>query len=345
MGNGFDAVTSGGNANDCQGHGTHVAGTVGGSTYGVAKAVTIHPVRVLGCNGTGSNSGVIAGMDWVAQNHVKPAVANMSLGGGASQATDDAVTRMHNAGVTVVVAAGNNGGDACQNLACACARGHYCRFHQQQRWTFDLQLQALPTGASCLDLFAPGSSITVGLAFPAALSTNTISGTSMAIAARGRRGRAVPRQQPVGDPGAGDPGDHRRDDAEQGHGSQDGLAEPPAVLPVRQHPSATAGRDGRAQRQPAVGVDRQLVVDVHRRPSQPARPGWSSTSPAVPAMPTCTSVPVRRRPPPAYTCRPYLSGNTETCTIDNPTAGTTYYIGVHAYSSFSGVNMKATRTP
>src|SRR5262249_12982715 len=83
---GFDAVTSGGRAADCNGHGTHVAGTVGGSTYGVAKQVRLVAVRVLGCNGSGTTAGVIAGIDWVTGNHQagQPAVANMSLGGGAS---------------------------------------------------------------------------------------------------------------------------------------------------------------------------------------------------------------------------------------------------------------------
>src|SRR4026207_299768 len=72
----------------CSGRGTHVAGTTGGTTYGVAKQVTLHAVRVLDCNGSGSNTGVIAGVDWVTQNHASPAVANMSLGGGASSALD-----------------------------------------------------------------------------------------------------------------------------------------------------------------------------------------------------------------------------------------------------------------
>src|SRR5690625_7747850 len=107
MGNGYSAINDGRGYTDCNGHGTHVAGTVAGSTYGVAKGATVHGVRVLGCDGYGSNSGIIAGMDWVAQNAQFPAVANMSLGGGASQATDNAVTRMRNAGITVVVAAGN----------------------------------------------------------------------------------------------------------------------------------------------------------------------------------------------------------------------------------------------
>src|SRR5215211_325371 len=106
---GYDAVTAGGSANDCNGHGTHVAGTVGGSTYGVAKAVGLVAVRVLGCNGSGATSGVIAGIDWVTANHQAgaPAVANMSLGGGASTALDSAVSRSISDGVTYAVAAGN----------------------------------------------------------------------------------------------------------------------------------------------------------------------------------------------------------------------------------------------
>ncbi|HEY8184091.1 MAG TPA: S8 family peptidase, partial [Thermoanaerobaculia bacterium] len=110
---GFDAVGDGQNGQDCNGHGTHVSGTVGGATYGVAKGVTLVAVRVLNCSGSGTNSGVIAGVNWVAQNRIIPAVANMSLGGGASQALDDAVTGAVNAGVTFCVAAGNSNVDAC----------------------------------------------------------------------------------------------------------------------------------------------------------------------------------------------------------------------------------------
>src|SRR5262249_47274378 len=111
---GFDSV-DGGTADDCNGHGTHVSGTVGGTTYGVAKQVNLVAVRVLDCGGSGSYSGVIAGIDWVTQNHQAgaPAVANMSLGGGASQAVDDAVTRSVADGVTYAIAAGNSADDAC----------------------------------------------------------------------------------------------------------------------------------------------------------------------------------------------------------------------------------------
>jgi subtilisin family serine protease len=174
MSNGYDAVTSGGNANDCNGHGTHVAGTVGGTTYGVAKGVTLHPVRVLNCSGSGTNAGVIAGMDWVANNHVKPAVANMSLGGGASTATDDAVNRMHNAGVTVVVAAGNSNTNACNSSPARAANA----ITVGSTTSSDAR-SSFSNYGTCVDVFAPGSSITSAW-YTSTTATNTISGTSMA---------------------------------------------------------------------------------------------------------------------------------------------------------------------
>src|SRR5204863_6263811 len=111
---GYDAV-DGGPADDCNGHGTHVAGSVGGATFGVARAVHLVAVRVLDCKGSGTTAGVIAGIDWVTRDHRPgtPAVANMSLGGAASPALDRAVRRSIADGVTYAVAAGNDGGDAC----------------------------------------------------------------------------------------------------------------------------------------------------------------------------------------------------------------------------------------
>ncbi len=91
IGTAYDAVTSGGAADDCYGHGTHVAGIVGGSTYGVAKGVTLHAVRVLGCSGSGTTADVVEGLEWVANNFVAPAVVNMSLGGGTNTTLDNAV--------------------------------------------------------------------------------------------------------------------------------------------------------------------------------------------------------------------------------------------------------------
>ena len=174
IGNGYTAISDGRGVTDCNGHGTHVAGTVGGSTYGVAKGVTLHPVRVLGCTGSGSNSGVIAGMDWVAQNRTLPAVANMSLGGGFSQATNDAVQRMVNAGVTVVVAAGNDNANACNYSPASAASA----VTVGSTTSSDARSSFSNYGA-CLDIFAPGSSITSAW-YTSTTATNTISGTSMA---------------------------------------------------------------------------------------------------------------------------------------------------------------------
>jgi subtilisin family serine protease len=170
--NNFDAF--GGNGQDCNGHGTHVAGTVGGSTYGVAKGVQLRGVRVLNCSGSGTNSGVIAGVDWVRVNHIKPAVANMSLGGGISSALDTAVNNLHNAGVTIVVAAGNSNTNACNSSPARAANA----ITVGSTTSTDAR-SSFSNFGSCVDIFAPGSSITSAWS-TSNTAINTISGTSMA---------------------------------------------------------------------------------------------------------------------------------------------------------------------
>jgi subtilisin family serine protease len=169
----FDAF--GGSGADCHGHGTHVSGTVGGSTYGVAKSALLRGVRVLDCTGNGSTSGVIAGVDWVTANHINPAVANMSLGGGVSSALDTAVNNLHNANVTIAVAAGNdNGANACNSSPARAANA----ITTGSTTSTDARSSFSNIG-TCVDLFAPGSSI-LSSWFTSNTATATLSGTSMA---------------------------------------------------------------------------------------------------------------------------------------------------------------------
>ena len=170
---GFSSISGG--TSDCNGHGTHVAGTIGAATFGVAKSVSLVPVRVLDCNGSGTVSGVIAGIDWVSSQATGGLrVANMSLGGVASNAIDTAVNSLINRGVTVVVAAGNNSADACSysparvpaaiTVAASTSSDGFASYSNR---------------GSCIDIVAPGTSIQSAW-HTSTTATNTISGTSMA---------------------------------------------------------------------------------------------------------------------------------------------------------------------
>ena len=166
----YDAL--GGTGADCNGHGTHVAGTIGSTTYGVAKNVQLRGLRVLDCNGSGATSGIIAAVDWVRLNRTNPAVANLSLGGGLSSSLNTAVTNLANSGVFVAVAAGNSNADAC-NYSPASAAAVFTTASSEST---DAKRSSSNWG-SCVDGYAPGGSITstwIGG------GTNTISGSSMA---------------------------------------------------------------------------------------------------------------------------------------------------------------------
>lgn len=168
----YDAFGSGGTGEDCHGHGTHVAGTVGGTTYGLAKGASLHGVRVLSCAGVGLTSQIIAGIDWVRQNAIKPAVANMSLGGGLSTALNDATTNLWNSGVFVAVAAGNDNLDAC-TASPASATGAFTAASSTKT---DAK-SSFSNWGSCVEAYAPGSAIVSDFL---AGTTMSLSGTSMA---------------------------------------------------------------------------------------------------------------------------------------------------------------------
>lgn len=169
----YDVVGDGQNGNDCHGHGTHVAGTVGSLTYGVAKNVRLYSVRVMDCRGSGSISGLVAAIDWVTANHVRPAVANMSLSSSASPSVNAAVANSVAAGVIHAVAAGNYSADACNyspsGASDAITVGSTTSTDGRSSFS---------NFGTCVDIFAPGSSIT-STTIASDTSAGTMSGTSM----------------------------------------------------------------------------------------------------------------------------------------------------------------------
>jgi subtilisin family serine protease len=171
---GYDFVDDDANADDCNGHGTHVAGTIGGATYGVAADLKLVGVRVLDCKGKGSFSTIIKGIDWVTARATRPAVANMSLGGNTSKTLNDAVDRSIAKGITYVVAAGNDNRDACRQspASAAAAITVGATDNTDTRGSFS-------NFGSCLDIFAPGVRIT-SASQTSNTTSKTMSGTSMA---------------------------------------------------------------------------------------------------------------------------------------------------------------------
>ncbi len=174
LGNGTDAVNDGQNGNDCDGHGTHVAGTIAGTKYGVAKNATLHNVRVLGCDGSSTGSSILTGMDWVSANRIQPAVVNMSLGGGYSSTFNTVIGNAVNQGITYVVSAGNDNNDACDKSPASAPEAITVG-----STTVADNRSSFSNYGVCVDIFAPGSQI-LSSWNTSDTATQFLQGTSMA---------------------------------------------------------------------------------------------------------------------------------------------------------------------
>ncbi len=323
---------------DCLGHGTHVAGTVGGTAYGVAKGVTLHAVRVLSCSDSAAYSDQVAGIDWVIANHVKPAVANMSLGNGSSTAVDDALTRLVNAGVTVVVAAGNNTGNACNytpaRVPSVITVGSVDKT--------DTKASDSNTG-TCLDIWGPGVSI-VSANNTGTSGSRVMSGTSMAsphvagIAALylANNPTATPSQVLTA----------LKNNATQNKVINAGTGSPNllvhSLFGTTPPPSGNVLTSGVAVSLPAVATGSTSATYTISVPAGKTSVVFNTSGGSgdgdlyvkLGSAPTTSS----------YGCRKDGPTNTETCTFNSPTAGT-YYVNVYAYAGFSGLSLKATISP
>ncbi|MDY7224996.1 S8 family peptidase [Hyalangium rubrum] len=323
----FTSITDGLGAEDCNGHGTHVAGTVGGGTYGVAKSVRLHAVRVLGCSGSGSWSGVIAGVDWVTANHVKPAVANMSLGGGATQAVDDAVRNSIAAGVTYAIAAGNGyASDACLSSPARVAEALTVGSTDSS----DTRSNFSNIG-SCMDIYAPGRDI-VSAWSTADDATNTISGTSMAsphVAGVAALYLSVHTTATPAEVGAA-----IINNSTSGVVGDAGLNSPNKLLysgfvgsQLTNGFFATDSAPTGNVKYFAVNVPAGMnTLDFHLEGGT----GDADMYVKFGGLPTTT----------VFDCRPYLGGNNERCTFNSPASGT-WYIMLRGWSAYADTNLRA----
>ncbi|TMP44363.1 alkaline serine protease [Pseudoalteromonas citrea] len=333
---GYDFIDNDNNATDCNGHGTHVAGTVGGNSYGVAKNVNVVGVRVLGCNGSGSNSGVIAGINWVKNNASGPSVANMSLGGGASQATDDAVNNAVASGISFVVAAGNDNRSACNYSPARAANAITVG-----STTSSDGRSSFSNYGNCLDIYAPGSSIKSAW-YNSNSATNTISGTSMASPHVAGAVALYLDQNPSLSPSQIDSllsqrsSKNKVSDAKSGSPNEL-LYTLGTVQPPPPPPPVTELNNGQAiSASGANGSETMYKISVPAGSTSLAIDLSGGTGDAdlyvqVGQQPTLNS----------YNCRPYKTGNTESCSFANPAAGD-WYVMLHGYSQYSGASLKAT---
>ena len=331
---GYDFIDNDADATDCNGHGTHVAGTIGGSAYGVAKNVNIVGVRVLGCNGSGSNSGVIAGINWVKNNASGPSVANMSLGGGASQATDDAVNNAVAAGISFVVAAGNDNRNACNYSPARAANAITVG-----STTSSDSRSSFSNYGNCLDIYAPGSSIKSAW-YNSNSATNTISGTSMAAPHVAGAVALFLDETPSLSPSQIDTKLSQRStkntvsDAKSGSPNEllytldGGVIEPPIENEL------TNGQSVSVSGVQGSNTFYKLIVPAGSSALTFDMNGGSGDADMY--------VQVGQKPSiNSYNCRPYKNGNTESCSFTNPQAGD-WWVMLNGYSQYSGANLTGT---
>jgi serine protease len=331
VGSGYTAINDGNGTNDCNGHGTHVAGTVGSTTYSLAKDVSLIPVRVLGCDGSGTNSGVIAGVDWVTQNSSGPSVANMSLGGGDSAALDSAVNNAIDAGIIFVVAAGNDNADACTGSPnkVPAALTIASSTNSDARSSFS-------NYGSCIDLFAPGSNITSTWSNGA---TNTISGTSMA--APHVAGAAVLYLQ--SNPNASPSQVESAIESNAISNKISDLKGSPNLL-LQVSPDTPPPIDNTLENSvPVTGLSQSTGNDIIYTMEVPANATdisfvMNSGNGDADMYVKFGSIPTDN----SYDCRPYVSGNNELCAASS-TDGT-YFVRVKAFSTFSDVSLTGSYT-
>lgn len=329
---GKDLVDQDEDATDCNGHGTHVAGTIGGKTFGVAKRVNLVGVRVLGCSGSGRYSDVMAGIEWVTAHHKKPAVVNMSLGGPISQALEEAINKSVQAGVTYVVAAGNSNTDACTT-----SPARLPQVITVGSTSSDDTRSSFSNFGKCLDLFAPGTDI-LSSWFTAKSATKTISGTSMAtphvagVAAvfLSKNPNALPSE--VSEKITAGALRDKISDVREGSpnrflNTRFLSAEPPADSHKLLSGQTLSDLSGKKAEELHYTLEiREPVRQVSIKIS-----GGSGDADLYVRQGTKPSLS-------QYECRPYTSNNNEICVLKKPKVGT-IYVMVRGYSSFAGVSL------